>query len=412
MSSLNSQLRHSDKIKAAKTLILRRPTMRSELSAMIVKKFKPDYKKANKPEKSRILDQLIQLTGNNRKYLIKLLRGKRSIVSLNPQGRPKVYSDQLRAHILELRGLMERISPKRMKEAIPLWMESYQKHYGPIDQELERELLKVSSSTIGRILKSYKDSLSGVSTTKVNHKLKAMIPLKRLDEEVTAPGTVQADTVAHCGTSLSGNFTNTLTVTDIFTGWTENRACWTKDSRQIKKQIIDIEKSTPIIMKYFDTDCGTEFLNYRVMRHLENRQRPIKLRKARPYKKNDQCYVEQKNHTHVRNLFGYDRLEDEKLTSLMNRIYKKYWNPLHNYFLPSFKLESKERIGGKIKKKFEAPKTPAQRLLEAKGYSSYMKNKVKYELNSLDPIELKRGLEKELKNFYRLIEQRRITEVA
>lgn len=211
---------------------------------------------------------------------------------------------------------------------------------------------------------------------------------------------------------MAGSYVNTLTVTDIFTGWTENRACWTKDSKEIKKAIIDIEKTTPIIMKYFDTDCGTEFLNYRVMRHLENRQRPIKLRKARPYKKNVQCYVEQKNHTHVRNLFGYDRLDCESLVTVMNRIYKKYWNPLHNYFLPSFKLESKERVGGKIKKKFEIPKTPAQRLLETKNYSSYMKNKVKHELSNLDPIDLKRGLEKELKNFYRLLEQIRIKEAA
>ncbi len=247
--------------------------------------------------------------------------------------------------------------------------------------------------------------MRGKSTTKVNHKFKNLIPLKRLDEKVTAPGTVQADTVAHCGTALLGSYANTLTVTDIFTGWTENRACWTKDSKQIKKQIIDIEKTTPIIMKYFDTDCGTEFLNYRVMRHLENRDRPIKLRKARPYKKNDQCYVEQKNHTHVRNLFGYDRLEHESLIYKMNHIFKKYWNPLHNYFLPTFKLEEKKRIGSKIYKKFEKPKTPAQRLLDSKGYSGFMKNRVKHELSNLDPIELKKGLEKELNNFYKLLDE-------
>jgi hypothetical protein len=111
------------------------------------------------------------------------------------------------------------------------------------------------------------------------------------------------------------------------------------------------------------------------MRHLEDRQRPIKLRKARPYKKNDQCYVEQKNNTHVRNLLGYDRIENESLVQVINNIYKKYWNPLHNYFLPSFKLEEKIREGGKIKKKFEKPKTPAQRILDIKGYSPYMKKK-------------------------------------
>lgn len=386
--------------------------MRSELNAMIVKKFKTDYKKATKREKSSILDQLEHLTEASRKHLIKLLADKRPIKSFKVQGRPPVYSNELKEHIIELHRLMERISPKRMKEGIPLWLNSYQKHYGPISMEVKNELLKISSSTIGRILKSSRDSLYGKTTTKVDQRLKALIPLKRLDEQVNTPGTIQADTVAHCGTSIAGSFANTLTVTDIFTGWTENRACWTKDSKEIKKAIIDIEKSIPIIMRYFDTDCGSEFLNYRVMRYLENRSRPVKLRKARPYKKNDQCYVEQKNHTHVRNLFGYERIDNQDLVITMNKIFKKYWNPLHNYFLPSFKLESKQRVGGKIKKKYEAPRTPAQRLLETKGYSSYMKNNVKYELSNLDPIELKRGLEKELKNFYRLLEQVRVREAA
>lgn len=381
--------------------------MRNELNSMIIQKFKPDYKKASKNQKSLILDQLQQLTTLDRKHLIKLLGSKNYSYINQNIGRPKTYAQDIYQHISKLHSLMERISPKRMKQAIPLWLPYYEKHFGTLSNETKQQLLQISSSTIGRILKSIKDSMRGKSTTKVNYKLKNMIPLKRLDEVVSKPGTVQADTVSHCGSCLSGKFVSTLTVTDIFTGWTENRACWTKDSSQIKKAIINIEKTTPIIMKYFDTDCGTEFLNYRVMRHLENRQSPIKLRKARPYKKNDQCYVEQKNHTHVRNLFGYDRLESEHLVSVMNNIYRKYWNPLHNYFLPSFKLEEKKRVGAKIHKRFEEPKTPAQRLLDSKGYSGYMKNKVKHELTTLDPIELKLELEKELKKFYKLLDYER-----
>jgi hypothetical protein len=379
---------------------------------MIINRFKSDYQKSNKKEKSHQLGQLQHLTGLERKHLIKLLGGKKSCSMNSKQGRPAIYDRELGDHVLRLHELMERISPKRMVAAMPLWLDSYQRHYGPLNDEIKKQLKKISSSTIGRILKQRRDELRGQSSTKVNNKIKNLIPLKRLDEKVTSPGTVQADTVAHCGTTLIGNFVNTLTVTDIFTSWTENRACWTKDSSEIKKQIIDIEKTTPIIMKYFDTDCGSEFLNYRIMRHLEDRQRPIKLRKARPYKKNDQCYVEQKNHTHVRNLFGYDRFEHEVLVAEMNRIYKKYWNPLNNYFLPSFKLEEKVRIGGKIKKKFEVPRTPAQRILDSVGYSGYMKNKVKDELTKLDPIELKKGLEKELNNFYKLYDQLRNKEVA
>ena len=148
------------------------------------------------------------------------------------------------------------------------------------------------------------------------------------------------------------------------------------------------------------------------MRYFENnpkRNRKVKMRRSRPYKKNDQCYVEQKNNTHVRNLFGYDRIESEELVAVMNNIYKKYWNPLNNYFLPSFKLKEKIRVGGKIKKKFEAPKTPAQRILEHPRYSSHMKHKIKHQLNNLDPIKLKKNLEKELQIFYNLLDKDRRT---
>lgn len=270
---------------------------KKELNSMIVQKFKPDFKKASKVQKSALLDQLQELTRLDRKYLIKLLGGKRQSTQIHPQGRPKTYDKELWPYISKLHVLMERISPKRMKEAIPLWLPYDEKHFGVLSREAREQILKISSSTIGRILKSIKDEMRGKSTTKVNYKLKNLIPLKRLDEKVTGPGTVQADTVAHCGVSLSGKYVSTLTVTDIFTGWTENRTCWTKDSKEIARRIESIEKTTPIIMKYFDTDCGTDFLKYRVMRFLENRSRPIKLRKAHPYKKNDQCYVEQKNHT-------------------------------------------------------------------------------------------------------------------
>ncbi len=112
----------------------------------------------------------------------------------------------------------------------------------------------------------------------------------------------------------------------------------------------------------------------------------------------------------MRTLFGYDRIEDPGLIPLMNKIYKEYWNPLHNYFLPSFKLKEKTRIGGKIKKTFERPKTPAQRILKHPKYSGFMKNKIKYNLERLDLIELKRNLEKELKKFYTLLDNsRRVT---
>lgn len=142
--------------------------------------------------------------------------------------------------------------------------------------------------------------------------MKSLIPLKRLDEKVKKPGTIQGDTVTHCGTSLQGAFAYTLTTVDLFSSWTENRACLGKDSLQIKKRLFDREKTMPVEITYFDTDCGSEFLNYRIMSYFIDRKKKVQMRRARPYKKNDQSYVEQKNFTHVRNLFGYDYDKDRK----------------------------------------------------------------------------------------------------
>ncbi len=379
--------------------------MRNQFLGVVVESFRDQYRRAGKPQKTRILGEIQRITDVDRKHLIKLLGGKRPLYNEVKRGRPRVYSNEIKDHISKLHKLMEQISPKRMKEAIPLWLPSYERHYGRLSKETRAELLKVSSSTIERILRSLRGTQKGKSSTRAGQ-FKNKIPLKRLDEKVTFPGTVQADTVAHCGSSLAGDFAYTLTLVDIFTGWTENRASWTKQSSEIKRRLINIEKEMPITMRYFDTDCGSEFLNYRIMRYFENRQRKVKMRRARPYKKNDQCYVEQRNFTHVRNLFGYERLESPLLIEQMNRIYK-VWNRLHNFFLPSFKLKEKVRVGAKIKKVFDIPRTPAQRLLESRGYSGYMKRRVRHELSGLDPVALKKELEEELRIFYRMVDNGR-----
>ena len=155
--------------------------MRNQLNLMIVKKFKPDYKKANKAAKSQILNQLQELTKMDRKHLIKLMANNSSLELIKPPGRPQVYDKEVYEHIKHLHSLMERISPKRMKVAIPLWLPFYEKHYGELNKQIRKQLLKVSSSTIGRILKSFKDQQRGKSSTRVNYKLKNLIPLKRLE---------------------------------------------------------------------------------------------------------------------------------------------------------------------------------------------------------------------------------------
>ena len=186
---------------------------------------------------------------------------------------------------------------------------------------------------------------------------------------------MQGDTVAHCDNSLSGYFVNFLTVTDLFSAWTENRALWCKPSGRVIEAMESIEGSLPFHLRGFKSDSGSEFMNYEVLAYFkENRPDvPVHYTRSRPYKKDDNCYVEQKNFTHVRELFGYPRLDNIELVAMMNEIYEVYWGPLQNFFMPTQKLLRKTRIGARIKKEYEPAQAPYQRLMSSQAFSAQQK---------------------------------------
>jgi hypothetical protein len=296
--------------------------------------------------------------------------------------------------------MMDQVCSKKLKLALPLWLPHY-----PVQNFVKELLLKISPSTIDRILKPTREPLrKGLSTTRASL-IKSRIPLKLLEGDVTIPGYVEADTVAHCGNSIAGEYANSLTVTDLCSGWTENRAAWTKAAEGITEQFKDIEDRLPFDLIGVATDNGTEFLNDTLYNYMKLREAPINMVRRRPYKKNDNAHVEQKNWTHVRRLYGYDRFENEELIPLMNEIYRAYWNPLQNYFIPNMKLVSKERIGGRIKKKYDVPKTPAQRLLLNEYISTAQKAKIRETFESKNPIYLKKEMDKKLKIFFDKVDE-------
>ena len=157
------------------------------------------------------------------------------------------------------------------------------------------------------------------------------------------------------------------------------------------------------------SDNGSEFLNHDLHFYLRKRENPVEFVRRRPYKKNDNAHVEQKNFTHVRSLFGYSRFEDPELVVRMNEIYQAYWNPLWNYFTPCLKLKSKTRIGGRIKKEYDIPRTPAQRLLDYPGLTSWQASYLKDQLRGRNPFWLKQQLDKKLKEFFQLVEEKKAT---
>jgi hypothetical protein len=367
-----------------------------------IKRLKDRYKESSKYAKKIILNDFCLTWGIERKHAIKLFNGTKGKPGAK-RGRKASYDDRLVKHLLVLWNSMEKIHPKRMKAAMPIWLPFYRDP--EFDPNLKYQVLKMSASTIERFLIRGQKRVKGMSLTRKSKFFHYKIPLTNTNDKIINAGHVAADTVAHCGDDISGLFAWSLTVTDKLTGWTENRSMPEKTSDAVKTAMESIESNLPFNLKSIQTDCGNEFLNYRMMRYFEHRTEPVSMSRSRPYHKNDNAHVEQKNFTHVREVFGYDRIDELALVELMNEIYRDYWNPLHNYFLPQMQLLSKERIGARIKKKYDFPKTPFERLKLAPNISEEEKAKLEIRMKSLNPFELKQGLEAKLELFFKLLRQ-------
>jgi hypothetical protein len=371
-----------------------------DIKRAVLREIRIRYSNSTKKEKGKILDEYCKVCKYTRKHAIRVLNAKIHPRIHRPGPRSKYNHPDVVKELKNLWLMMDQICSKKMKLAIPLWLP-----YSPVQGFIKELLLSISPSTIDRILKPTREPLrKGLSTTRASL-IKSRIPLKLLEGDVKIPGYVEADTVAHCGNAIAGEYANSLTVTDLCSGWTENRAAWTKAAEGITEQFKDIEERLPFDLIGVATDNGSEFLNDTLYNYMKLREAPINMVRRRPYKKNDNAHVEQKNWTHVRRLFGYDRYENEVLIPLMNEIYRAYWNPLQNYFIPNMKLVSKERIGGRIKKKYDVPKTPAQRLLLNDYISTAQKAKIRENFETKNPFYLRLELDKKLKEFFDKVDE-------
>lgn len=354
------------------------------------------YQKSSKKEKKIILDEFCAICGYSRKYAIRLLNGQLKITPTKRGRKPK-YSEETKTHLIALWHAMGRICSKRMVQAIPEWLTYYEGH--GLTEEVKVQLKKISATTVDRFLKSERKH-KGLSTTKPSqYWYKSRIPIQAEDSHIKDPGFVTSDTVAHCGSTISGHYAHSLTVTDLATSWTENRATWRKGKFVIRVAMQAVEESFPFAITGFKSDCGTEFINDELFKYFVQRESPVQFYRSRPYQKNDNCHVEQKNLTHVRRLFGYERFDDLELIELMNDIYINYWNPLQNYFLPTMKLIKKERVNGKIKKTFDKPATPYQRVLNSEAISAEEKEILIKKKDVLNPFNLRMSLDIKLKEF-------------
>ncbi|MDP2193430.1 MAG: hypothetical protein Q8K36_02765 [Alphaproteobacteria bacterium] len=266
---------------------------------------KARYKKACKKEQGRILDEFCAVCHYHRKYAIRIL--SKPIHRPKKKPGPVCYYDEAVLNVLRPIWIAsDQLCSKRLKVALKFWLPYDEHEKGILSDSVRKKVLSMSASTIDRLLKKvrFEHGKKGLSGTKPGTLLKTQIAIKTNHWDVTRPGYVEADTVAHCGNSLSGNFIWSLTFTDIFSGWTENRATWNKGSQGVIDQIKDIESFIPFQLLGFDCDNGSEFLNHHLWRYFSDRPQPVQFTRSRPYKKNDNAHVEQKNWSHVRQILG------------------------------------------------------------------------------------------------------------
>ncbi len=359
------------------------------------------YQKSTRNQKSLILDEFCEVTGLHRKYAIRILGA--AVPQRVGRPGPKTIYDQAFVEVLyELWQVMRRMCSEKMVKAIPEWLRYF--HSEKMTEEIRQKLLSVSASSIDRCLKSFRVR-RGMSTTKPGKFLKSKIPLTIHQEGIKAPGYLQGDTVAHCDDDIRGKYAHSLTMTDVFSTWTENRAVWTKDSKAVMKEFLGVERELPFRILGWSSDNGGEVLNHRLVNYLDTKN--VRITRSRAYKKNDNAHVEQKNNTHVRKIFGYDRIDAQFLVPLMNKIYRDYWNPLQNFFTPAMKTTNKRREGGRIIKTYDEPKTPYERLMDCPMISKENKLKLKQKKDSLNPIQLSKELDDHLRQFFKLLKTKR-----
>lgn len=363
------------------------------------------YRMAAKRAKTLILDEFCEVCEYNRKYAIRLL-GQRGNGSRGRPGRKSVYdAPELLRALKRIWLATDQMCSKKLVVAIPLWLPFYERTYSKLSDEIKNQLLTISAATIDRVLASVRAKINpkGLCATKPGRLLRNQIPIRTHNWDISQPGFFEADTVAHCGNSLTGDFIWSLTLTDINTGWTECRATWNNGATGVLEQIKNIQQGLAFPLKGFDCDNGSEFLNHHLLRYFTNHKPKIKFTRSRPYKKNDNPHVEQKNWSCVRQLLGYDRLDNPALVEPINNLYANLWSLWQNHFCPTLKLLEKKRINSKYYKKYEKPKTPYQRLMESPHLSQADKKALEKLHQALDPFKLKEQINRQLKAIFKLV---------
>lgn len=376
----------------------------------MVEKVAGRYRRARKKEKKEILDEFVKTTDYNRKYASYLLSnwGRKIIIRKNGQTlimilgekKKKPVRKKSRIYGKEILGPLKKfwaesgyLCGKLLRPHIEETFYSAEKEGEIKVTKKQKELLfKISPATIDRLLRGEKKKLlrKARSGTKPTTLLVNQIPIKTFSEwDRTKPGYESIDLVGHEGGDPRGEFIQTLDVTDICTQWTETQAVLNKAQIWVLDALKDIRSRTPFKILGIHSDGGSEFINKPTFKYCQ--QENLDFTHSRSSKKNDNCFVEQKNYSVVRKVVGYLRYEGEDELKVLNKIYRKL-RLITNFFIPSMKLVSKTRRGSKVTKKYDKPKTPYQRVMESNYISNKVKEKLRKQRLSLKPFQLRREM--------------------
>ena len=353
----------------------------------------PRYLKATKAVKQQIMDEFIAATGYHRKYANRLLKHGLKPRGYKRSGRRKVYQGEVVKVLEQIWEICGRICSKRLHPFLPEIVTVLERN-GEIQTtpEIKHLLLRMSRSSIDRCLQKARfEKHKGLSTTKPGTLLKKAIPVRTWhDWDENLAGFLEMDLVAHCGSSAEGQFLYTLTATDVSTGWTECFALPNKTQIVVSKTISGMRTRLPFPLLGIDSDNGSEFINDLLYRYcLEEK---ITFTRSRPYRKNDQAHVEQKNWSVVRHTVGYDRLESEEEQLLLDEIYADLRFYV-NFFQPVLKLVEKKYVDGKVIKKYDQAITPYRRVLASDNVALVDKAKLSNLYFQLNPVVLRNRID-------------------
>jgi len=360
------------------------------------------YRGANRQEKQAILNEFCRNAGYHRKYAIRLLNGLPPAAGPPKRVRRRgcSYGPQALSILTEVWEAAAYPWSVRLKALLPKWMPWIRKRFR-MSAEIERQLLRISARQMDRRLRAKKSEKKRriYGRTKPGLLLKHQIAVKTDSWDVSTPGFTEVDLVSHSGNSADGEFAHTLNVTDIHTTWTESRAVLGKGQSAVKEALNEVERALPFRLLGVDSDNGSEFINWHLKAWCEQKQ--IQLTRGRPYKKDDNAHVEQKNWTHVRKLLGWERYDSARAVEAMNDLYGHELRLWMNLFLPSVKLVRKTRVGSKLRRVYDRPQTPLERVASCPQADAQRVAELRHLESTVDPFHLGQVIERKLERIYK-----------